>query len=519
VSLVHPIILAGLAVVGGAGVASDENKSSLAEPLKRAIADITERSVLRHANALCHTDMSGREAGSAGARRAGEYIARQFRQFGLRPGGSAGSYFQSFKIERGYQVRSRLVVTTANGSRELAKGSDYMPAYFSEEPTELSLNCVFAGYGVSSSQLRFDDYKTVDAKDRAVLVFSGVPWTQEAGSWLQRVDPIDHGSLEVKAQNAANRGAKLLLVADNPTGWRPRLGMTEQLRLPDPRFPLKTPIPVVHVTREVACRLLGAKDAQALQALADRIVRDRESASRECSGCHLVYSARITGRATIGRNVIGILPGRDPALRAEAIVIGAHYDHLGQDNEDIYFGANDNASGVSALLEIARTMAELRERPDRSIVFVSFSAEEIGKLGSKHYVRSPPLPIEQTRLMINFDMIGRNEADHVFAVGTRSSPELHRMHQEISDHVDLRLSHPENMRLGRSDHSPFFYARVPVMYLFGGKHEGYHTPEDTVDKLVPLKIVRVARLAFLTAHKAASPESRLLFDRVGNEAK
>jgi Zn-dependent M28 family amino/carboxypeptidase len=126
------------------------------------------------------------------------------------------------------------------------------------------------------------------------------------------------------------------------------------------------------------------------------------------------------------------------------------------------------------------------------------------------------MSIDRTALMVNFDMIGRNDPDHIYAVGTRSSDELHRIHQDLNRHVGLRFTHPQSFRLGRSDHSAFYYARVPIMYLFGGIDPDYNTPRDTPDRLIPGKVEKVARLAFLTALHVAESKGELIFQE--NEA-
>jgi Zn-dependent M28 family amino/carboxypeptidase len=178
---------------------------------------------------------------------------------------------------------------------------------------------------------------------------------------------------------------------------------------------------------------------------------------------------------------------------------------------EILFGANDNAAGVGALLAVARAFAGMSQRPKRTIIFIAFDAEEIGKRGSKYYVSRPCIPIERTVLMINFDMIGRNAPDEINVVGTRSSRELHEIHQHLNQYVDLRLIHPGTFRLGRSDHTAFYYAGVPIMYLFGGLDPDYNTPEDTPDKLCRAKVEKVAKLAFLTAHHVAERPERVRF--------
>ena len=210
---------------------------------------------------------------------------------------------------------------------------------------------------------------------------------------------------------------------------------------------------------------------------------------------------------------MGILPGRDERLQTEAVVVGAHYDHLGEGDGGIFFGANDNAAGVGATLGVAKAFSLLPRPPRRTVIFIAFDAEEIGRVGSKHYLSRPCVPISRTVLMINFDMIGRNDPEGINAVGTRSSPDLHKLHQRLNRHVGLNLIHPDRFRLGLSDHSPFYLAGVPIMYLFGGHDPDYNTPRDTYDKLIPGKLEKVARLAFLTALEVAERKDRISFAR------
>jgi len=180
--------------------------------------------------------------------------------------------------------------------------------------------------------------------------------------------------------------------------------------------------------------------------------------------------------------------------------------------KDIYFGANDNAAGVGAVLVIAKAFYQMPTLPKRTIMFIAFDAEEIGKRGSKYYVTHPCIPIEQTVLMINFDMIGRNDPDEIKAVGTSSSKELHKLHQRLDRYVKLRLTHPDSLRLGRSDHTAFYYAKVPIMYLFGGLDPDYNTPRDTWDKLILTKVEKVSHLPFLTSYAVAESQDRMKFE-------
>ena len=492
-----------------------EKSSALSPEIQRSLEIIRSADIIGHAKILCDPKYRGRLASTPGARKVAVYIADEFHRMGLRPGGRAGSYYQVFKIRTGYRIQSDLDIRVGGNSLgEQLLRTDYTVLRLPGGKTDLSVPCVLAGYGISCAGLRFDEYAGLDVKGKAVVVFSGVPWSVSTGRWLRRTlrEP-GFETLAYKAQNAADHGASCLIIVDNPAGWRKQVGLTEEMGPIDTDTSADAPIPVIHITRNTLVKLTDMSRTE-LNLLAIEIGQEMKPQSMLLRGRKFRWKASMTGQARIGRNIIGILPGRDEKLRREAVVIGAHYDHLGEGAaEEIYFGANDNAAGVGAVLSVARALAALPQPPRRTLIFVAFDAEEIGRLGSKYYVSKPPLPIDHTAMMINFDMIGRNEPNGIYAVGTRSSRDVHQIHQNANRHVGLKLAHPESFRLGRSDHSPFYYARVPIMYLFGGLDPDYNTPEDTWAKLIPRKVEKVARLAFLTALEVAQRTDRPRFHK------
>ena len=502
------------------GERSPKTLSGLSPAVRRSLGMISGKGIVADARILSDPKLRGREASTPGARRAAQLIADELRRAGLRPGGTAGSYYQVFKIRAGYDVASELSIQTAGASvGQLKRSVDYSLVHLPGGKAEASGACVLAGYGITATELKFDEYAGLDVRGKAVVVFSGTPWSGAAARWLARgIGHQVYGKLAYKARNAAAHGAACLLVVDDPAGWRKQLGVAERLRVLDTDSSLDAPIPVLHVTRDVLARMTEMSPTE-LRLLAFDIGREMAPESMALRGRQLRLKASIAGQARIGRNVIGILPGRDEVLRREAVVIGAHYDHLGEGaSEEIYFGANDNAAGVGALLSVARALAAMPVAPRRTIILIAFDAEEIGRRGSKHYVARPAIATAQTALMINLDMIGKNDPNAIFAVGTRCSDEVHEVHQRVNRHVGLRLVHPESFRLGRSDHSPFYYASVPILYLFGGLDAHYNTPEDTWEKLIPGKVEKVARLVFLTALEIAEQQRRPKFRAAAESA-
>lgn len=490
---------------------------NLSSGVATALEGIRGTEIIAYARELCDSMYQGREAGTSGVRKSADYIINEFRSIRLRPGGSAGSYFQQFKITTGYQISSELVVRLGNTSiGEFQRGQDYMPIHVPGEKAEIIADCVLVGYGLTIPGMNFDEYREIEAKGKAVIVFTGVPWTTVTTLWRPATtDSKLYNTLSYKARNAAAHGAGCVIVVDNPVGWRNKLGIPERLQLLETEFPIKSPIPIINVTRDFLVSITDMSIDE-LRMLALDIFRERSPQSMLIRGRRLHLKASVSGTAQIGRNIIGVLPGKDDFLRRQAIVIGAHYDHLGMSQRDIYFGANDNAAGVGAMLAIAQAFSQMPNSPQRTIIFIAFDAEEIGKRGSKYYVSHPCIPVEQTVLMINFDMIGRNDPNEIKAVGTRSSKELHKLHQHLNSYVGLKLTHPDSLRLGRSDHTAFYYEKVPIMYLFGGLDPDYNTPRDTWDKLIPSKVEKVAKLAFLTAQAIAEQSERISFDNTAD---
>ena len=505
--------LAAAAWVALSAVAAEIAGPPLPPDVRRAMLTIRGEEIVARARILTAQEFHGRETGSKHVRKAAESIVEEFRQAGLMPGAAAGSYLQAFKIRPGYTLTSALRVFIAGDSLgDFSRATDYMPLALPGGKTSIVGECALAGYGITAPGMAFDEYNGLDVRGRVVLVFAGVPWGRKTHAWLVQGGETAYEGLDYKATNAAAHGAICLLAVDNPVGWRKQVAVVERLRTPDFAVATKSPIPIVHVTRQFAAVLTGMTQDE-LRAAAMEIGLSRAPQSVILRGRRLSLEAETSGRPRMGRNVIGILPGGDEKLRKEAVVVGAHYDHLGEGASGIYFGANDNAAGVGAMMAIARAFTRLAKVPRRTIVFIAFDAEEIGRMGSKHYVAHPAVPLDKTVLMVNFDMIGRNDANEINAVGTRTSPELHLLHQEANRHVGLTLVHPLSLRLGRSDHSPFYFADVPILYLFGGLHADYNTPQDTWDKLIPGKVERVAHLAFLTARAVAEREQRITFQR------
>jgi Zn-dependent M28 family amino/carboxypeptidase len=233
------------------------------------------------------------------------------------------------------------------------------------------------------------------------------------------------------------------------------------------------------------------------------------------------------------QNVVGVVEGSDAQLRREAVVIGAHYDHDGETDGQVWYGADDNASGTAALIELAEAFGSLNRRPRRTIVLVAFAGEEKGQVGSHHYVANPFVPAAQTVAMFQLDMIGRNEehpadstlgldretsagnANNVNIIGSTFSPSLAREVRDANGPIGLilefRYDQTREVLLRRSDQWPFLQKKIPALFVHTGEHPDYHRPTDTADKINYPKLEKIARLVYLAAERTANAPGRPQF--------
>ena len=448
--------------------------------------------LLDHVKALSAPAMDGRASGTPGAERAAEHIARAFRDAGLRPGGDAGRFLQSFDVPTGIRLGATNVFEIVAPGRAVGVlGRDFVPAGVSSDG-DVTGDVVFAGYGITAPELGYDDYAGGDVRGRIVLVLAGEPRGADPASPFRRPEAYHYSERAHKIINARERGARAVLLVAHPA--RP-----EPLRPPSGRTPAWGVL-----AADVAPAIGDALVAPAggtLRQRADDIDRALAPRSQALAGvrARLVVSL-VRDRGTTA-NVVGVLPGTDERRRDEAIVIGAHYDHLGRGGEGslapddagaIHHGADDNASGTAAMLALAKMFAE--SGAERTLVFVAFAGEEMGLLGSTHYVRHPVVPIDRTVFMLNLDMVGRLRNGTLYVGGADSGAGLRAIAGDAVRGLGLTLA-LRGDPYGRSDHTAFYAANRPVLFLFTGAHEDYHRPSDTWDKVNAGGLVTVTRFA------------------------
>jgi hypothetical protein len=486
---------------------------ALAAPLP-AGGQVSQERLRADVELLSAPPLEGRVSLGRGAEVTAWFLAAEMRKIGLQPAAGDG-YLQRFDVVPIRLDREGTAVRVARDGVERT----FMPngVFFPEpaRPVDLDLGVVFAGYGITAPELGYDDYAGLDVRGKAVLVFDHEPQEDDPGSVFNGTGFTLHASAWTKTWNAERHGAAAVLLVTEPVN-RHRVAPRPPDRANAPPQGLarsELGIPRVGLPLEAAATLLegtGRTPAEWQQA----IDRGPAPASQVLDGVRVrLIAANAEARAEASYNVAGLLPGSSPALRNEIILVTAHYDHLGVQNGRLYPGANDNASGVAAMLEVARLLAA--HPPARSVLFVAFGSEEQLMLGSYHYVAHALRPLASTRAVINLDMVGRPEehtpeslgayeitaarSNQLNLVGAVFHPGLEAVLRREAAREGLELStkfdRDSSMRaLFRCDHLPFLQKGVPAVWVFGGFHPGYHEPADTIDLLDFGKIAGAVRL-------------------------
>ncbi len=459
---------------------------------------------------LADDTRAGRDTTSPEGLEAARHIAAAFERAGLRPHGSAG-WFQPFEVaEPILGEGNELVVSAGDEALAYEVEKDWNPFSVSAAG-EVDADVVFAGYGIRAPEHNHDDYAGVDVKGRVVLVLRKNP------GWPE----VQHASFLSKIKVAAEAGAAALLLCndfDTTKGGPDAIGhWSANLGAPA----ASAPIPFAFVSRAIAERIVasGGADLAALE----RTVRASGPSSRPLPGVRVrLRTALATTRGANAHNVIGLLPGTDPDLAEDVVVIGAHYDHVGRGLFGstggaaavgrIHNGADDNASGTAALLELAEWFAAPENRTRRSLLFIVFTGEERGLLGSRHYVEHPTVPLDDIVAMVNLDMIGRCRDGRVQVGGVGTAEGLHDLVERCNaEHRCNCLWDPGG--IAPSDSTSFFRKDLPVLFFFTLLHEDYHRPTDDVDRIDFPGLLRVASFVRDVAREIAVRAERLRFTR------
>jgi Peptidase family M28 len=483
---------------------------------------------------LTSDSLQGRETGQIGQRKAADFIARQFREAGLQTGGErTGSYFQPITLESTEWEDLGVKV----GDQEFKNRQDFyvLHAQIQDAPLTTLKEVVFVGYGIEDP--RYNDYGKADVKGKAVIFYDGEPLGKDGKSLITKSETRSEWSLNwrKKAELARAKGAALVFVIDPNLadsmkknrrqiatyGWTPVGGGTTAVK------PTKI-ANTVFVNQTLANAILGKKAEKIAEEVAE-IPANGPMKPIKIKSKIEVRLDKETKRLE-GSNVLAVIEGSDPVLKNEYVFITAHYDHLGMsDSTRIFHGADDNGSGTSSVIEIARAFQAAKKQgvgPKRTVVCMLVSGEEKGLLGSEFYVEFPIFPLDKTVVDVNIDMVGRVDPDHangdyVYVIGSnRLSSELHEINERANaTYTNIALEYKyndpndPNHYYERSDHYNFAERGIPAIFYFNGTHDDYHKTTDTYEKINFEALRKRAQLAFYTAWDIANRPTALIVDK------
>jgi hypothetical protein len=480
---------------------------------------------------LAAPEREGRGPGTQGIDAAAEWVAEQFAAIGAQPPANEAAAFQQFAMtldaKLGPAAENVAEIVGPPGPdgqpviTRLELGRDFTPLAAGGSGA-FDLPLAFAGYGITAPAEKYDDYAPLAAagggvKGRAAIVLRQEPQKDDPHSVFAGNQASQHAALARKVANASEHEVGgLVFCNDADAEGDALMAFTRAGEGSEKRT-----LPVLHVRRSVVDDVVRRAVGRGLGEIQKSIDESLEPASKPLEGWRIRGRTAIERVETQGRNVLAALPGRGapaaegrPAIDpAETVVLGAHYDHLGYGGANsaepgkraVHHGADDNASGTALLVEVARQLAAAGPLP-RRILFVAFSGEERGLLGSGHYAANPVVPLGDTVVMVNLDMLGRLDGDKLIVHGTGTGTGLDALVDRLlGQHRFTAAKEPGGF--GPSDHASFYAKKVPVLHLFTGSHADYHRPSDTADKINYDGMVRLAALvADIVRELASAPE-------------
>lgn len=425
---------------------------------------------------LTSEKFQGRKSGTPAGEKASEWIAEKFKEFGLKPFGDNGTYFQNFKILATQDKVSKLtLINGRKGKTKYSLGDDFT-ILTNSGSGKVKSKVVFVGYGISAPEKGRDDYANVDVKGKIVIVVAGTP-PDEEGKF------VEEGSRGYKIKKAFEKGASAVFYFQ---GDRPVRGgaITEEYYTPQ--------MPAIWIGRKII------DDIFYNTGISFDALRSEINFKPRSFEIDKIFEVETKVEQLDGwtKNVVGLIPGIDENLKNEYIIVGAHMDHNGVDADGfIYPGADDNGSGTCLVMELARSMMANDVKPKRSIIFVLFAGEEQGLLGSKYFASHLPVPKENIVAMFNFDMVGRGNGN-INIAGTENFPEMWNIVKEFFP--SEKLKNLGKFRAGaNSDHYPFQELGIPAFFFISaGQHPEYHRTDDTSDKIQPFVLGEVGNTAY-----------------------
>lgn len=500
----------------------------LAQPHKEAFAEINENRLRADLTFLTSEPLNGRLSLERGSDVAIQWLVSEFTKAGLQPAVN-GSFLQPVPLIDFRADREKSAVRIkVNGVSKSYQAPQAAAAF----PKNISLNApvVFAGFGITAPELNYDDYKELDVKGKIVLIFDHEPQEENPRSIFSGKGNTRYAGPHVKVKTAQEHGAIAVMLIPEPNRKHPS-NEERRNRIPgsavrSARMPSQVledsvlKIPLVNLSEAIGKEMIAAsgRSANEIHTAIDRDLKPQSALLPGVTAEIQVVNAEV--RHATSYNVAGLLEGSD--LKSETIVISGHFDHDGPafNLGAMFPGADDNGSGTVGVVALAHAFKKAGVRPKRSILFIVFAAEERGLLGSYQYVAHPLRPLEGTRAVINFDMIGRDEkpstqtdglieiaadtSNELNLVGTYYSPEYAKTVERANEITGLKINPKWDMEPAlnvffRSDQYPFVLKGIPALWWFTGFHPDYHQVTDTVEKINFGKMVKILKLAYVSA--------------------
>ena len=472
--------------------------------------EITVSDIRENIEYLASDSLKGRKAGEPGGKLAAEYIRSKFEAAGLELLDENG--FQYFNLVASAELGDGNELTI--GDRSYEAGVDFQPYAFSAN-TEVEAGLVFAGYGieVDRDSLKWNDFDGVDVSGKWIMVLQGDPDLDNPNSPY-----LEFSTERAKGLTASDRNAAGLILVAGPK-------FSEQDELSSLFFDKNSSrfsIPVLQVTRALANELLEGT-GETVASLESKMEEQKKGLNLTTDAT-LKVKVDVQLKETTTQNVVAMLPGIDPVLKDEYIVVGGHYDHLGMggpgsgsravDTVGVHNGADDNASGISAVIQLAEKLAGEKSNK-RSIIFAAFGAEEMGLVGSKAFTNEPPIDLENVEAMFNFDMVGRLDSLKALSIGgTKTSIETEEILTDLNTGFKLAFS---GEGIGPSDHASFYLQNIPVFFFSTGAHPDYHTPQDDADRINYEGAKAVMDYAEKVVLEVANRDENLTFQEAGSK--
>jgi len=460
---------------------------------------------------LASDSLKGRKSGEPGGLLAAEYIRSKFEITGLKLLYDEG--FQSFNLVVDAELGDGNLLEV--GEKSFGPKTDFLPYAFSSNTT-VEATVVFAGYGieVDRDSLKWNDFEGVDVAGKWMLVLQGDPDLDNPNSPY-----LEFSTERAKALTASDKNAAGIILVAGPV-------FNEKDELSSLFFDKNSSrfsMPVLQVNRNVANEILSGS-GETIESLESKIKEQHKGVNLEVNAS-VKATVNVLLKEKETRNVVAMLPGTDENLKDEVVVIGAHYDHLGMggpgsgsravDTVAVHNGADDNASGVAAVIQLAEKLTSLKTNK-RTLIFAAFGAEEMGLVGSKAFTNEPPVASEKMVAMFNFDMVGRLDTttNAISIGGTKTSGETEQILTNLNTGFELAFS---GEGIGPSDHASFYLQNIPVFFFSTGAHPDYHTPKDDAELINYEGEKRVLDYAEKVIEEVTNREQKLTFQEAGSK--